>query len=152
VYLPAAAGESVRPSRVTTPQLATGSGEVLIVDDEPLVRASMARVLRLAGYQVTEASSGVDAVELFRQAPDRFRVVILDMVMPRMGGRATFAALQALRADVSVLAVSGYDANDDIQPMLAAGARGFLAKPCSIHDLTSAVAGILVADAAREGR
>ena len=145
VYLPAAGVDKLPAARARpAPRSpAKGQGMLLIVDDEPLVRVGMARVLRLAGYDVTEAASGAEAIEAFRADPQRFRAVVLDLVMPVMGGRATYEALRALRPDVPVLLVSGYDANDEVHALLELGVRGFLAKPCSLQDLSSAVAAII---------
>ena len=144
VYLPAADLERLPvPLAAAGPGRVMGSGAVLVVDDEPLVRTAMARVLALAGYDVSQVGSGPEAIELFRARPDRFRAVVLDLVMPGMNGRATYQALRVIAPDIAVLVVSGNAANDEVQAILDLGARAFLAKPCSLEALSGAVAAIM---------
>ncbi|HVV86027.1 MAG TPA: response regulator [Kofleriaceae bacterium] len=144
VYLPAADAARVQAEPAARRRgVVRGTGTVLIVDDEPLVRTGMARALRIAGYQVVEAASGREAIDRFRDAAGAFDAVVLDLVMPGMSGRATYQALRAIRPEVAVLMVSGFDADGDVQAVLDLGVRAFLAKPCSLQDLSAAVAGIL---------
>jgi two-component system cell cycle sensor histidine kinase/response regulator CckA len=144
-YLPAVAAQPLASSAPVAPVAAarmTGSGPVLVVDDEPLVRTALSRVLTLAGYDVSAVGSGAEAVELVRARPGRFRAIVLDLVMPGMGGRATYQAVRELDPHVPVLLVSGHAANEEVQAMLDLGVRAFLPKPCSLHDLSAAIAAI----------
>ncbi len=109
-----------------------GTETVLIVDDEESVRYLLKRVLEQSGYTVLLAEDGCLAVELYRQHADEISLVILDMIMPRMGGRETFKQLQGITPLVKVLLSSGYSTNGQAEEILRAGACGFLQKPYDV--------------------
>jgi CheY-like chemotaxis protein len=87
------------------------------------------RILQHLGYQVTLAESGLRALEIYRQERDRIDLVILDMLMPAMGGAETFQKLKEIDPGVRVLLSSGYSLDGEAQQAMAAGARGFIQKP-----------------------
>ena len=80
---------------------------VLVVDDEQTIRQMVKTTLEIHGYEVLLARSGEDAVALFQQHPDDIAVVITDLAMPGLDGHATIAALQQIRTEVNVIAMSG---------------------------------------------
>jgi signal transduction histidine kinase/ActR/RegA family two-component response regulator len=85
-----------------------GSGErILVVEDEPQVRATLARFLGSAGYQVTEAGSGLEGLEVFRDAQGAFDLVLTDLVMPGLGGIELGRTIHE-RSTIPVLYMSGY--------------------------------------------
>jgi two-component system cell cycle sensor histidine kinase/response regulator CckA len=100
-------------------------------------------MLENLGYQVLEARSGREALEIYRQNKDRVRVVVLDMVMPQMGGEQTFDQLKAINPDVRVLLASGYSINGKAQEILNRGCDGFIQKPFSYSDLSMKLGEIL---------
>ena len=108
-----------------------GEGTILVVDDDRLVRRAVANTLRSLGYHTFEATNGDEAVRLFREHRTIINAVVLDMIMPGMGGTATFAAMREIDPDVAVLLMSGYSMNEDVQGLLEAGASGFMSKPYS---------------------
>jgi signal transduction histidine kinase/CheY-like chemotaxis protein len=112
-------------------------GRILVVDDEPLVRAMARRQLERSGYQVDVAENGAQAVELYKQ--QRVDVVLLDMAMPVMDGATCFAALRVVDPQVHVVLASGYALQDEARSCLDAGALGFLHKPYSSTALLLAV-------------
>jgi len=89
-----------------------GRGAVLVVDDEPLVLRTTARMLEREGYVVASAESGREAVRLFRAGPEAFAAVLVDLTMPEMDGPETLDALRALRSDVPVVLMSGHGEGD----------------------------------------
>ena len=99
---------------------------MLVVEDEPHVRASCARALDTLGYDVLASEDGEEAVSIFRDHGREIRAVVLDMVMPRMGGRETYLALRALDPDVRVLLTTGFALNDQAQGILDLGVQEFL--------------------------
>ncbi len=111
---------------------------VLLVDDEAAVRALVRAVLSRAGCEVTEAVDGVEAIELLEAGPDRYDLVILDMIMPRMDGPETFAALRGLRQDLPVILSSGYSSSQ-VQDLPLGDYGFFLSKPYRARDLIAAV-------------
>ena len=128
-----------------------GSGAVLVVDDEPEVLRFVGRVLERAGFTVSAATDGVEAVERFSVDPGRFAVVILDLTMPRMGGEEAFAALRARRADLPVLITSGYDEAEALARFDRADpGLGFLGKPYRVGELLAWVRRLVEAAATEE--
>jgi len=126
-----------------------GTGTVLVVDDERAVREAVAAALRALGYRVVSAEDGASAVELFREHAE-IDLVLLDMVMPGMDGRATYLALRALRPEVRVVLTTGFALNEEAQRILDLGVREFIAKPFSIETLSQIVARSLVGSGASE--
>ena len=124
VYLPAAerAAESVGPK--LGERARGGTERLLVAEDEPAVRRVLQLILERAGYVVVGARDGVDALRLFEEDPEGFDLVVLDMVMPRMGGHDAWERMKAIRPDLKVLISSGYSAH-----AVPEGAPEVLAKP-----------------------
>ncbi|HTR55219.1 MAG TPA: response regulator [Kofleriaceae bacterium] len=110
-------------------------GTILVVDDDPLVRRAVATALESLGYHALLAASGAEAVEIVRARPAALRAILLDMVMPRMSGTATFHAVRELDPAIAVVLMSGHASNEDVQGLIDLGARGFVPKPYSIDAL-----------------
>jgi CheY-like chemotaxis protein len=125
----------------TAPQ---GHGTILLCDDEPLLRQAASRILRHRGYLVLEAADGPSALELFRSHRAEVSLVLLDMVLPGMGGVEVFRRIRAEAPEVPVLLSSGFGRSDQIQEALDAGLKGFLQKPYRAEDLLKAVERVLV--------
>jgi len=134
--VPAIAPESTEP-------VAPGSGLVLVVDDDALVRRAVSTTLHTLGYTTLEAGGGAEAVELYRGHQGEIRAVLLDMIMPGMNGAAAYGALRALDPGVAVLLMSGHSSNEEAQSLIDDGARGFVAKPYSADTLSRALASAL---------
>jgi two-component system, cell cycle sensor histidine kinase and response regulator CckA len=102
-----------------------GAGvSVLVVDDETAVRRFAARVLQREGFEVFEASDGVEALEIVKASDSSIDVVVSDIVMPRLNGVELMQALATLRPDLPVILMSGY--------ATAALSELGIAAPCSI--------------------
>lgn len=108
-----------------------GSGHVLVVDDEEVVRATTAQMIAYFGFEVKQAASGQQALALMRSSPNPFDLVLLDLTMPGMDGYATFTALRELRPDQRIVVFSGYSAHDARQRFAGKNLNGFLQKPFS---------------------
>ena len=143
VYLPATGSmaEPIEP-RARDP-LPRGSGLVLVVDDDAIVRHALAMAIDGLGYQTAEAASGADAIEIYRAHAGEIRAVVLDMVMPGMSGRATYVGLREIDPAVPVVLISGYTLNDEVQGILDLGVRAFVSKPHSVDELARALAEIM---------
>jgi len=122
-----------------------GAGTVLVVDDDATVRKALAMTLKNLGYTVVVAAGGAEAIATYDQRGGDIRAVVLDMVMPGMGGRATYLALRERRADLPVVLISGYAMNEEVQAILDLGVRTFVQKPCTMDALGRALAGALAA-------
>lgn len=123
-------------------------GRVLVVDDEPGIRDTLQRSLTRMGYTVVLAADGQEAVEVFGADPSVIDLVIMDVTMPRMSGDDAFRAMRALRSDVDVILMSGFDRRAVLQRVLGEGAAGVLKKPFTRDELDSELARLAaVADA-----
>jgi two-component system, cell cycle sensor histidine kinase and response regulator CckA len=139
IYLPAS-DRRAEAMAAPPPVPAKGSGTVLLVDDEAMIREIGRDLLTELGYEVITAESGAEAVERFRDHRDRIHLVILDMIMPEMGGGETFDRLREIDPTVSVLLASGYSENGQAAEILERGCRGFIQKPFSLRQLAEKVA------------
>lgn len=140
VYLPAI--EDIPEKPVRSENLCAGNGElVLIVDDDDLVRQANQALLESYNYTVLTANGGAEAISLYIQHQDNIRLVILDVMMPNMGGIPLIENLKSINPQVKALAISGLPGNRG--PVLAAGASAFLAKPYSIESLVRDVYALL---------
>jgi len=129
-------------------EIPTGSATILLVDDEELIRKTASLLLKGLGYKVIVASDGQRAVELFRERGQEIDLVLLDMSMPVLGGRAAFEEIRRLDAEVPVVVCSGFPKDDDPQKLKALGLSVFLQKPFQRAQLAGAVAAAL-AEAAK---
>ncbi len=121
----------------------SGSAVVLLVEDEDAVRMGGMRALTSRGYTVHEASSGVEALEVFHALEGKVDVVVSDVVMPEMDGPTLLGELRKLQPDIKFIFVSGY-AEDAFAKNLPADQKfGFLPKPFSLKQLATVVKEIL---------
>ena len=137
VCLPAAAAPAPRAASGPAPEF-SGSGKVLVVDDEETVRRIARTALERAGYTVLMAADGREAVETFRREAGEIRLVALDMTMPGMSGEETLRQLREIERRVPVVVSSGYTEAEVLQ-RFGNNIDGYLHKPYGIRDLARAV-------------
>ncbi|MCP4377539.1 MAG: response regulator [bacterium] len=118
----------------------TGSGHILVVDDEGIVREFMTAVLQKLGYSVSLCTDGAEAVEYFVNQHQDIDLVILDLIMPNLNGLEAFRKLKAIDPDVKVLISSGFSQNETANGLLDEGAIGLLSKPFQVSQLSQMVA------------
>jgi PAS domain S-box-containing protein len=145
IYLPASeppagaqptdAGATATPRRV----------RVLLADDEAPVRETVSHRLRGEGHTVVTAEDGVEALRYYEASWREIDLVILDLMMPRMGGRDAFVAMRRINPDLRALVISGYSVEGEAQEMLEAGVLGFLQKPFQGEALVRMVADLFPA-------
>lgn len=138
IFLPAVAGTA--PETTTShPALPVGNSEaILVVDDEVAVLAVMRASLENYDYRVFTAASGPEAVSLFSSKQDDIQLVITDMSMPYMDGRATIEALRKIRPDIKIIATSGMEPKLTDDPVPQAQADAFILKPLTVEKLIHA--------------
>ncbi|MES2691991.1 MAG: ATP-binding protein [Verrucomicrobiota bacterium] len=119
-----------------------GHGTILVVDDEETVRVVTAHVLEHAGFKVEMASNGSEAVERFATDPQRYRAVVLDVVMPVLDGEQALEELRRVRPDIPVLLMSGYSGRSGIAQS-GTGRTSFLSKPFESQSLLGALQHLL---------
>ncbi|MEJ5357792.1 MAG: ATP-binding protein [Desulfobacterales bacterium] len=145
IRLPATAegGRTTRiPLHATEPP--PRRGRVLIVDDEPAVTASIARMLEKLGFAVLRATGGEEALELFSRHAEEIDLVVLDVVMPGMGGEAIYQRIREIRPQTRILVASGYDFGGNLRELLRGKKGGrFIQKPFTLEELSQAVAAVL---------
>ena len=108
-----------------------------------VVRSVAARALRALGYDVVTAPDGRQAVDIYREQQGAIDLVIIDMVMPEMGGRECFRALRELDPHVKAVLSTGYGRDGKAQGALDDGMLGFVQKPYRMQELSAAVAAAL---------
>ncbi|MEW5746541.1 MAG: ATP-binding protein [Nitrospirota bacterium] len=122
-----------------------GSGTVLVIDDEAHIRELCRDLLVPLGYTVLTAGNGSEGISLFRQNQDDVALVILDMIMPGMGGNEVFQTLRTINPSVKVVLCSGYSYNGfaGIDTLLKSGAQSFIQKPFTRISLARTVRTVL---------
>lgn len=116
-----------------------GSGFVLIIDDEPLIRELAVKMLESAGYRTAQAENGIAGLEYFREHHGEIAAVILDMSMPLLSGLDTYNELVKIDSKVRVLLTSGFKEDERVREGLESGIRSFLQKPFIRSDLLKTV-------------
>ena len=148
VYLPAVPRLAPSAQDAEAGPYPKGTGTVLLVDDEPALREMGESMLQALGYRTCTAEDGEAACRLFRERKDEIDLVLLDIIMPRMGGRETFRELRRMKPGIPVLLSSGYSVEGVVQELLAEGANGFLPKPYGLSQAARAIRKVLSAVAA----
>jgi len=117
------------------PKAVQGRGNVLLVDDEEMIRISSKRMLEKLGYNVLLANNGYEALEAYKENHEQVDFVILDLNMPQMDGSEAFWGLFQIDSKVKVLLSSGFSKDAMVDSLVAGGARGFLQKPFGMEHL-----------------
>ncbi|MBC2714333.1 MAG: PAS domain S-box protein [Desulfobacteraceae bacterium] len=120
-------------------EILEGTGTILLVDDEEMIRSVAEEMIQVLGYQVIVAKDGREAIDTYRDRKDQIDMVILDLVMPGIGGGETFDQLKSINPDVKVLLSSGYSINGQASSIIRRGCRGFIQKPFSIQELSQKI-------------
>ena len=143
IYLPATQEISKSEKKDTIPEISTGSGTILFVDDEDTILTLARQMLTALGYDVFQAGSGEEALRLYKSHQEEIDLVILDMIMPHMGGGETFDRMRQINPHVKVLLSSGYSLNGQAQEILNRGCDGFIQKPFDLTALSGSLSEIL---------
>ncbi len=128
LFPPSKDPETIRPV-LAAPTQRSGSGTILMVDDEELVLEVNASCLRELGYTVFTASSGIEGLQYISDYSDDIDIVLLDMMMPNMNGIETFHRMKSIRNDLKVFFVSGYTEEEKFRTVIENGALGLIRKP-----------------------
>ena len=142
VYLPASgkpAQQTVSPSA----PISKAIGTVLLVDDEEVILDVSEKVLKVLGYKVLVARGGAEAIEIFKKHQDSIDLVLLDIIMPHMGGGEVYDRLKEISPEVKVLLSSGYSIDGEASKIMARGCDGFIQKPFDIMQLSQSIRAIL---------
>lgn len=143
VYLPAVSAADIEPPAPAEAGLEFPGGDerILLVEDEPLILDVARQALEAKGYQIVTAGSGEEGIEVYRSNRGRIDLVILDLGMPGMGGRACLKELLKLNPAASIIVASGY--SDQGEAAEHSGAAAFIGKPYRLADLLQTVRRVL---------
>ncbi|MCX6097442.1 MAG: response regulator, partial [Caldiserica bacterium] len=136
IYLPRCLEEPTQSFTPSPLPVNVGSGTVLVVEDEPVVRTVAQALLTRSGYMVLTAPDGASALNVLREHPAGIGLILLDMTMPGMTNGEVVQAIRALDPTVPILLNSGYTSNGTVNQMVKEGSvQGFLGKPYDLHQL-----------------
>ncbi len=147
LYLPASVMEAEKKQLIND-EIQEGSGTVLLVDDEEIILSVAEEMIQTLGYNVLKAANGQAAIATYEAEKDTIGLVVLDLIMPGMGGGDVFDRLKAIDPDVKVLLSSGYSIDGQAAAIMKRGCRGFIQKPFSIQELSQKIGQIMASDAA----
>ena len=143
IYLPASEKKVIMEEREKAAEVLMGTGTILLVDDEDIVLDACKRMLNALGYEVLLARSGKEAIELYKANKDKVDLVLLDMVMPEMGGGETYDQMKEINPTIKVLLSSGYSIDGQATDILDRGCNAFIQKPFSMSDLSQKIRAVL---------
>jgi PAS domain S-box-containing protein len=142
VYLPAS---EIKIQKVveTSEELIKGTGTVLMVDDEEVILEVGRELLEAIGYKVLTAIDGKEAIGIYKKNMAKIDIVLLDMIMPTMGGGQVFDIIKKIDPDAKVLLISGYSLDNQVEEILNRGCDGFIQKPFDLNELSGKIRKIL---------
>jgi len=140
VFLPCVEVQAIEPMNQTRQKLIHGHGQwVLLADDEKIVRDMGQRLLERLEYNVLVAEDGLKALDIFKEHQEKIDLVILDLVMPRMGGSVAAKHMRALQANLPIMFVTGYDLNTTLVDVQEIQGIEILSKPYRVDDFSQIV-------------
>jgi two-component system, cell cycle sensor histidine kinase and response regulator CckA len=143
-FLPATGGRRPAGREMPAVRAVVGSKKtILVVDDEPANMEVTKEILEILGYQVKTACNGDEAVGMYQECCGEIELIILDMIMPGMGGGETFDRFKQINPNVRVLLSSGYSLEGQAKDILNRGCLGFIQKPYKIEELAQKIRDII---------
>jgi two-component system cell cycle sensor histidine kinase/response regulator CckA len=142
IYLPASEKDALKEERPEEIIL-KGKETILLVDDEKAVRDVMKEVLEMLEYRVFIAANGREALKIYEENKASIDLVIVDMIMPDMGGAETFEHLKKINREIKVILSSGYSLNGEAAGIMARGCNGFIQKPATMAELSRKIRDVL---------
>ena len=144
IYLPVYAGDTRMEEKAKEDRpLANGTERILLVDDDKKVAFMERHLLEKLGYHVTCHLKSQDALEMFRQSPEAFDLVITDLTMPELSGYQLAEQLSDIRSDIPIILCTGYGDQINKNQYDLKGIKGFLNKPVAVRDVSYLVRDIL---------
>lgn len=133
-------------SRVAKPKAKTGSGSILIVDDEVLITTSVCGILEKIGYHVVSTTNPLIALDIFKTKANAFDLVLTDMTMPKMTGLELAEKLIQIKPGVPIIMFTGYSPGLTRESLNKAGIKELIAKPFVASELANTVYEVLYPD------
>jgi two-component system, cell cycle sensor histidine kinase and response regulator CckA len=135
IYLPAS-GKKVEETGQSNEQFQKGGETVLLIDDEEIIIDVGRSLLEAIGYKVFTAMGGKEALEIYSTKKDEIDIVLLDIVMPGIGGGELFDRLKKINPNIKILLHSGYAIEGEAESLMNRGCDGFIQKPFKVKDLS----------------
>jgi two-component system, cell cycle sensor histidine kinase and response regulator CckA len=142
-YLPASLRKVAAEVTPVAPAVRRGRETVLLIDDEEMIIDVGCGLLKEIGYTVIPARSGQEALDIYRERQAEIDIVVMDMIMPGMGGGETFDHLKQINPRAKVLLSSGYSINGQASQIMERGCDGFIQKPFNLQQLSAKLRQIL---------
>jgi two-component system, cell cycle sensor histidine kinase and response regulator CckA len=142
IYLPLSR-KAVEKTEIVQQSVLKGRETILLVDDEETVITVNKDMLEALGYSVLVARSGREALDVYQKNVNTVDLVILDVIMPDMGGEETFAALAKINPLVAVVLSSGYSLEGPMRKIMSHGCKAFIQKPFTINTLSQKLREVL---------
>jgi nitrogen-specific signal transduction histidine kinase/CheY-like chemotaxis protein len=142
IYLPASE-RKVEKAIKTAERFIKGRGTVVLADDEEVILEVGRELLEGMGYRVLTARDGDEAIKVYRKHTDEIDIVVLDMVMPNMGGGEAYDRMKEIDPDIKVLLSSGFSIDGEATEILERGCNGFIEKPFRMNELAEKIREIL---------
>ena len=127
-----------------------GKEGILLVDDDELLIDVGKQMMEKLGYTVFTAMRGQAAIDSYESKQDRIQMVVLDMMMPDMGGKDVYESLKEIDSEVRVLLSSGYSVDGEAAEIMELGCDGFIQKPFSLQRLSIKIREVLDGDPGKE--
>jgi PAS domain S-box-containing protein len=143
IYLPASEKAMAQKRKTFPDDILKGTETVLLVDDEIKILDIGKEILEEMGYRVWVAQNGKQAVKVFKERKDAIDLVILDMIMPEMGGGEAYDRIKEEKPQAKVLLSSGYSIDGQASNILDRGCNGFIQKPFKMKELSVKIRQIL---------
>jgi nitrogen-specific signal transduction histidine kinase/CheY-like chemotaxis protein len=142
IYLPVSE-KTLKKKKDTTTGVIGGTEGILLVDDEELVIGVGSQMLEKLGYRVQVATDGQEAINIYEANQEAIQLIILDMVLPGMGGGQIYDKLKKVNPKVKVLLSSGYTLDGIAAEILNRGCNGFIQKPFNLKQLSLKIRSII---------
>ena len=143
IYLTATDKPVARNGAEAPEPIKRGSETILLVDDEQMMLDIGRDLLQTMGYRVITARDGEEAVEVYRGRSEEIDLVLLDIVMPKMGGGQAYDCIKSINPAVKVLLLSGFSIDGEATQILSRGCNGFIQKPFNLEQLSRSVKSVL---------
>jgi two-component system cell cycle sensor histidine kinase/response regulator CckA len=142
IFIPASE-ESIQKDPIVSETIEEGDETILLVDDEEIVIDVGSQLLEKLGYTVFDARGGKEAIQIYQENKDNIDMIILDMIMPDMGGSDVYDKIKTIDPDVKVLLSSGYSIDGQATEILKRGCNGFIQKPFNLKRLSRKIREVL---------
>ena len=142
IYIPASE-ESIQKDPIVSEPIEEGDETILLVDDEEMIIDVGCQLLEKLGYTVLEARGGKEAIQIYQENRDNIDMIILDMIMPDLGGSEVYDKIKTIDPGVKVLLSSGYSVDGQATEILKRGCNGFIQKPFNLKKLSKKIREVL---------